>query len=80
MKQNESPEKQKQNTRAEVIFEFSVPEPRLTHYRGVKATDGVYRMEMRGDQAKHFRANSWCGDLATLFKAKEIIERSQSRV
>ena len=50
----------------EVPFEFTCPKPTLTIYRGIRATDGGYRMEKRGSLAKRFRPIMWSGDKDSL--------------
>lgn len=61
--------------RIKIIFEFSVPNPRLTFYRGVQATDGSFRMEKRGLGAKKFRPTMWCGSEESLHQFRKNIER-----
>lgn len=58
----------------EIIFEFACPNPKLTNYRAVKATDGGYRMERRGAHAQKFKAFMWCGSKISLYQQKEITE------
>jgi hypothetical protein len=60
--------------RIEVIFEFECPKPSLTIYRGVRATDGGYRMEKRGSLAKNFRPIMWSGGKDSLYQHKCAVE------
>ena len=60
--------------RIEILFEFSVTRPKPTFYRAVRATDGSFRMEKRGQNAKKFRPAMWCGSEESLFKFKEAVE------
>ena len=48
-------------SRIEVLFEFNVRSPKLTFYRAVRATDGGFRMEKRGQNAKKFKTVMRCG-------------------
>lgn len=57
-----------------VLFAFTVPKPKLTHYRAVQSTDGFYRMEKRGELAKKFKPFMWCGSEQSLYQHKEAIE------
>ncbi len=57
-----------------IIFEFSVPKPRPTFYRGVQAVDGSFRMEKRGHNAKHYRAFMWCGSAQGLYQHREAVK------
>jgi hypothetical protein len=61
--------------RIKVVFEFSALKPKLTHYRGVQAIDGGFRMEKRGDSGKKFKPFMWCGSIEGLCKHRETIER-----
>lgn len=63
-------------SRIKVIFEFSVPKPKITFYRGVQATDGGFRMEKRGLHAKAYRAFMWCGSVDGLYQHREAVEAS----
>lgn len=67
-------ESAKQKSKIEVIFEFSVLKPKPTLYRGVRAVDGSFRMEKRGQSAKKFRATMQCGSVESLFKFRESVE------
>lgn len=60
--------------RIEILFEFSVPKPKLTFYQAVKAVDGSFRMQKRGEHAKNFRPIMWCGSEESLFKFREATE------
>ena len=60
--------------RIEILFEFSVTRPKPTFYRAVRATDGSFRMEKRGQNAKKFRPAMWCGSEESLYKYKECAE------
>lgn len=60
--------------RIEVIFEFACPKPSLTIYRGVRATDGSYRMEKRGSCAKKFKPIMWSGGKDSLYQHKRAVE------
>jgi hypothetical protein len=62
------------HSRIKVIFEFYALKPKLTHYRGVQATDGGFRMEKRGDSAKKYKAFMWCGSIEGLCQHREAIE------
>ena len=56
------------------LFEFSVVKPKMTFYRGVRARDGSFRMEKKGENAKNFRAVMWCGSEESLWKFRESVE------
>jgi hypothetical protein len=60
--------------RVEILFEFSIQKPTLTLYRAVRSTDGYFRMEKRGKNAKKFRPAMWCGSEESLLKFKEAVE------
>lgn len=60
--------------RVKVIFEFVLPKPRPFTYRAVQATDGSYRMEKRGANAKSFTTFMWCGDKRGLYNHKAAVE------
>lgn len=60
--------------RIEVLFEFTMTKPRPSIYRAVRATDGSFRMERRGQDARKFLAIMCCGSEESLFKFKEAIE------
>ena len=62
------------HTRIEIIFEFSCPKPCPTIYRGVRATDGSYRMEKRGHLAKRFKPIMWSGSKDSLYQHKQAVE------
>ena len=64
--------------RVEVLYEFSIKKPKPTFYRAVRATDGTFRMEKRGQNAKKFRTAMWCGSEESLLKFKEAVEQSRS--
>jgi len=61
-------------SKIEILFEFSVPKPKLTFYRAVKAIDGSFRVEKRGEHAKKFRSIMSCGAEQSLFKFRESVE------
>ncbi len=64
-----------------VIFEFSVLKPKITLYRGVQATDGSFRMEKRGLNAKKFKPFMWCGSRESLYRYHEAgYAKSQCRM
>lgn len=71
---NNSVQQKLGRTPIEVIFEFVCTKPTLTIYRGVKATDGGYRMEKRGSTAKRFRPIMWSGDKDSLYVHKSAVE------
>ena len=56
------------------LFEFSVAKPKMTFYRGVRARDGSFRIEKKGETAKSFRAVMWCGSEESLWKYRESVE------
>ena len=58
----------------EILFEFRVSNPKPTIYRGVKAIDGSFRMEKRGEYAKKFRSVMCCGAENCLYKFRESVE------
>lgn len=59
----------------EVLFEFEVRQGRRPFvYRGVCAPDGSYRIDKKGRTAKVFHAVVWCSNLASLNRARKIIE------
>ncbi len=58
----------------EILFEFTVSNPKPTIYRAVKAIDGSFRMEKRGVNAKKFRTAMSCGYENCLFKFREALE------
>lgn len=60
--------------RVQTLFEFSVVKPKMTFYRGVRARDGSFRMEKKGETAKSFRAVMWCGSEESLQKFREGLE------
>ena len=60
--------------RVEILFEFSIQKPKPTLYRAVRATDGSFRMERRGLNAKKFRPAMWCGSEDSLLKFKHAVE------
>lgn len=60
--------------RIEVLFEFVCPTPTPTIYRGVRATDGGYRMEKRGTLAKKFKPCMWSGGKDSLYQHKLAVE------
>ena len=60
--------------RIEVLFEFSLPKPKPTLYRAVQATDGSFRMEKCGQNAKSFRTIMWCGSEDGLHRFRADIE------
>ena len=60
--------------RVRVIFEFTVSKPKLTFYRAVQATDGGYRMEKRGAQAKNYKTFMWCGSEEGLYRHRDAVE------
>jgi len=60
--------------RVEILFEFTMSKPKPTFYRAVRAADGGFRMEKRGQDAKTFRAFMWCGSEDGLRKHKEAVE------
>lgn len=62
-----------------VIFEFSVLKPKVTVFRGVQATDGGFRMEKRGIDAKKFKPFMWCGSRESLYKYQEIVQKTSVR-
>ena len=69
-------------SRIEVLFEFNVRNPKLTFYRAVKATDGGFRMEKRGQNAKKFKTIMRCGLEEGLHQSRIAIEtyfRNQTR-
>ncbi len=57
-----------------VIFEFSVLKPKIILYRGVQATDGSFRMEKRGLNAKKFKPFMWCGSQESLYQYHESVQ------
>lgn len=57
-----------------VIFEFSVLKPKVIVYRGVQATDGSFRMEKRGLNAKKFKPFMWCGSRESLYRYQELVQ------
>ena len=59
--------------RTTVILEFSVQKPKVVLYRGIHATDGSYRMEKRGLNAKKFKPFMWSGSLESLYRYQEIV-------
>ncbi len=61
------------------LFEFSVAKPKMTFYRGVRARDGSFRLEKKGENAKSFRAVMWCGSEESLRKFRESIEVDSKR-
>jgi len=67
-------ESAQQKFKVEVIFEFRVLKPKPTLYRGVRARDGSFRMEKKGENAKSFRAVMWCGSEESLWKFRESFE------
>ena len=69
-----APQQSSMKRRIEVIFEFTMPKPKPTFYRAVRAADGGFRMEKRGQDAKTFRTFMWCGSEEGLFKHKEAVE------
>ncbi|MBL7669789.1 MAG: hypothetical protein JNM39_04830 [Bdellovibrionaceae bacterium] len=62
-----------------VIFEFSVLKPKFTVFRGVQATDGGFRMEKRGLNAKKFKPFMWCGSRESLYKYQEVAQKTSVR-
>lgn len=58
----------------EILFEFTVSNPKPTIYRAVKAIDGSFRMEKRGEHANKFRVAMYCGSQDCLYKFRESIE------
>ena len=65
--------------RTAVILEFSVQKPKTVLYRGVHATDGSYRMEKRGLNAKDFKLFMWSGSLESLYRYREIVLGKQQQ-
>ena len=57
-----------------VILEFSVLKPKIILYRGVQATDGSFRMEKRGLNAKKFKPFMWCGSREFLYQYHESVQ------
>ena len=69
-------------SRFEVLFEFNVRSPKLTLYRAVRTTDGSFRMEKRGQNAKMFKTIMRCGLEEGLHQFRIAIEnyfRNQAR-
>ncbi len=58
----------------EILFEFKISNPWPTIYRAVKAIDGSFRMEKRGEHAKKFRPAMSCGSESCLYKFREALE------
>ena len=58
----------------EILFELKVSNPWPTIYRAVKAIDGSFRMEKRGEHAKKFRPAMFCGSESCLHKFREALE------
>ena len=58
----------------EILFEFKVSNPYPTVYRAVKAIDGSFRIEKRGEYAKKFRSAMSCGSESCLYKFREALE------
>ena len=58
----------------EILFEFKVSNPYPTIYRAVKALDGSFRMEKRGEHAKNFRPAMACRLESCLFRFREDLE------
>ena len=48
-------------SKIEILFEFHTWNPKLTFYRAVRTTDGGFRMEKRGQNAKMFKTIMRCG-------------------
>lgn len=69
-----SPPQATMKRRFEVLFEFVISKSRAIFYRGVRAADGSFRMEKRGQAAKKFRAVMWCGSEEGLLRHKEAVE------
>ena len=61
-------------SKIEILFEFNVRNPKLTFYRAVRALDGSFRMEKRGEHAEKFRSAMFCGAQDCLYKFRESIE------
>ena len=61
-------------SKIEILFEFTAFDPKRTFYRAVKAIDGSFRTEKRGEHAKKFRDAMWCGSEESLTKFREAIE------
>ena len=61
-------------SKIEILFEFNMWNPKLTSYRAVKAVDGSFRMEKRGQHAKKFRTAMWCGSEDCLSKFRDAVE------
>ena len=58
----------------EILFEFKVSNPWPIIYRAVKAIDGSFRMEKRGEYAKAFRPVVFYGSESGLYKFREALE------
>ena len=63
-------------SRVKVLFEFSVPKPKVAYYRAVQSQDGSFRMEKRGLNAKHYRTVMWCGSVSGLYDFRAAVEKS----
>lgn len=63
-----------QRAHAKVLFEFFVPKPNPFFYRGVQVTDGSYRMEKRGSNAKNYRAFMWCDSEESLYLHRHAVQ------
>ena len=61
-------------SKIEILFEFAAFNPKRTLYRAVRAIDGSFRMEKRGEHAKKFRPAMWCSSENSLTKLREAIE------
>ncbi len=61
-------------SKIEILFELTVSNPKPTVYRAVKAIDGNFRMEKRGEHAQKFRSAILCGSEDCLLKFREAIE------
>ncbi len=60
--------------RVEILFEFTVSNSKPTIYRAVKAIDGSFRMEKRGQNAKKFKTIMRCGLEEGLHQFRMAIE------
>ena len=57
-----------------ILFEFTVPKPKLTFFRAVSTINGGFRIEKRGEHAKKFKPTMWCGSEDGLLNFRIAVE------